>query len=240
MKKTTTLSLALASAATMIASQSAMAATYLETFEGVTAPQDADGTAASAFADDFTSNTVGRTGTIIKPASNTYFELNTDATSSTNWGSGHTFNLGAAGFSGLTTTTLSDITLTADLWGSGFTGATGPVNFEYQQRDSGNNLIFSATFFLGVTGTQTNFGGSFDNAGFIGGTNGTSSTPVLDPDFHQILTFYSNFGGSAWTDGPNKILNIDNVSLTNVVPEPSAVTLLGLGAAGILLRRRRA
>ena len=47
-----------------------------------------------------------------------------------------------------------------------------------------------------------------------------------------------NFGFSARVGGANQDLFIDNLVITTI-PEPSGLALLGLGALGFFLRRRR-
>ena len=45
------------------------------------------------------------------------------------------------------------------------------------------------------------------------------------------------FGGR--TGGANEVVRIDNLSVSTVVPEPGTLGILGIGAMGLLARRRR-
>ena len=101
-----------------------------------------------------------------------------------------------------------------------------------------------------------------------GATIGTSETspftagamvPVLvslDPDgtldmsyggtliFDELVTGFTPavgdlFSFGARTGGANEVARIDNLSITTVVPEPATLGLLGVGALGLLARRRR-
>lgn len=79
------------------------------------------------------------------------------------------------------------------------------------------------------------------------GGNGDAFTPTTNLSFRGV-TYYGivsdtdiltvEFKGT----GPGGFVDaqgIDNIQIVTIVPEPSSTALLGLGAAGLLLRRRR-
>ncbi|RYD32554.1 MAG: PEP-CTERM sorting domain-containing protein [Verrucomicrobiaceae bacterium] len=71
--------------------------------------------------------------------------------------------------------------------------------------------------------------------------NPSSSLVTVSPNFIGNLgeSYLLTFSRASETYNSNGRHAIDNLSF-NQVPEPSAVALLGLGAAGMVLRRRRA
>jgi hypothetical protein len=89
------------------------------------------------------------------------------------------------------------------------------------------------------TGIKLNItGGTTFNAGFTDGLFHLiqlSSTPAFDLSTWTV----TGFATSAYTFSNNTTANTIDLTITNTVPEPAAIGLLGIGALGLLRRRRR-
>lgn len=114
-------------------------------------------------------------------------------------------------------------------------GDVNSLSFLWGSVDSFNTLEFLASDLTTVLATFTG-NQIFDPA------NGSQTDPNLNPVVLFLLdgTDVTNFGGLRLTSGQNAF-ELDNLAI-NPVPEPGtwAMMLLGFGAAGYAMRRRRA
>ena len=95
--------------------------------------------------------------------------------------------------------------------------------FSFVVEDDGTNLSFTLTE---ISGSQV---------GATASVTATDST-VFASNFITIYNReYTNSGG----DYGNKLSYIDNLTITNPIPEPSTALLLGLGLVGMAAVRRR-
>ena len=99
-----------------------------------------------------------------------------------------------------------------------------------------NDPSYRATFVYGNVLVEPDAAGNRQIAHY-GGDNGTSDDFVINAGSHRLLAF--TLSGGQWQ------LNSSSVSFTDDnrngvgIPEPTTLGLLGVGAAGLLIRRRR-
>jgi hypothetical protein len=106
----------------------------------------------------------------------------------------------------------------------------------------------SVTYSLTITGVNANtyVAGLIQSFNYVGGTAGSTNyvtTPIFynvealtgSSAFTQTVTFSQDLTGysttAAYFEG--------NIQVLNAVPEPAPVAVLGVGALGLLIRRRR-
>lgn len=80
-------------------------------------------------------------------------------------------------------------------------------------------------------------GASVDLNGFNGSGTSTGQFYTIAPGTHHLLEF--NLVGSQWTAFADDSVFADSNRTGVGVPEPASLSLLGIGAFGLLLRRRR-
>lgn len=121
--------------------------------------------------------------------------------------------------------------------GSGPFGANGPeIGSSTQSFSLSSTVARSASFLVqrDGTGTLTLSTTIYGEAGLTGAVLGTVTTTGYTPPDSTYFTF-DTIGVGLGSNGNN--YSIDNVVLQSV-PEPSSLTLLGLGALALLRRRR--
>lgn len=109
--------------------------------------------------------------------------------------------------------------------------------FNLLSLDVANLFLQSSTPFSDKTSTIT-FTGHY----FGGGTVVQSYTTLADDLLHTVnFSGFSNLSSVTWSQDDAPYHQFDNVVVTTqAVPEPATVAALGLGALGLLKRRRRA
>ncbi len=144
-------------------------------------------------------------------------------------------------------------------------GFSFPASFGSRSLDPFISINNAANFFVGdfaspVSQVQVSFGDYDSDEDMVtlatySGPNGTGSvlgTSTVDYPLASDFSINNNFGTVATTGGsiqsftlssagsfPNS-LYYDNITATASVPEPTSIGLLGLGAVGLLGRRRHA
>jgi hypothetical protein len=113
---------------------------------------------------------------------------------------------------------------------SGFGGGTASVTFSIESRGAATNSIDVKLDSQDLGTYMASSSSSFNTI--------TTPTVAVTPGSHTLYFISIN------PDGQDNTQFIDNVSLTNtVVPEPTSLSLLGIGAAGLVgsawLRRRQ-
>lgn len=132
------------------------------------------------------------------------------------------------------------------------TGGNGGIQlFKNGALVSGSNVNNPATVFTTLQNTFTRFNVRYDeelNGGTLQfNTGGTVGAGNLISGGTNLFTFANlgvnfaagdQFAFASWTGGANLDMFVDNVSI-QTVPEPSVVSLMGLGIGGLLMLRRR-
>ena len=121
-------------------------------------------------------------------------------------------------------TPLSQIQVSLSLYMSGSESSTTPIGVDVQ--NNGNDFVFTPTLANGV----------FTTVAFTLNQTTPSGANAFDPTLTSNLRV--QFGAGGFGFDANNIVRLDNI-VVQTVPEPSALALLGLGACGLGLRRRR-
>ena len=134
---------------------------------------------------------------------------------------------------------------TINIFTGGLTGTSGDDIVRGGQRFTlfGSTLAASAAGFDETTFTEigaVNFGTEFDDDGNVitqaGPANfGASSFSGVNQEFSSLLIVASLSGANSGGEGTI----FQEVDVIAVVPEPSSTALLGLGALGLFIRRKR-
>jgi hypothetical protein len=140
------------------------------------------------------------------------------------------------------TTGITNIVVSFDQIGS----STGPKQFNFVVSADGVNfttvggytiaLPQTGTNSTGGTETESSWNNSFSASGYNESYN-LSAYPALNNDPSALFEVVDTDSTVTSTAGTNRIDNVI-VSGTSSVPEPAALTMLTVAAAGLLLRRR--
>lgn len=147
-------------------------------------------------------------------------------------------------------TSLADITLSLDARAGGLTGASAPIKFELKfeavdntilpaDANTDTDVLLTLTLNRNLTSEFQTFTSTLDTWTVAAGSLAQLQTYVGSlGNINFNMAYDANGTLPAFGNDAGNFLAVDNYALT-AVPEPSALTLFGLGGLALFLRRRR-